>query len=243
VASALYEQISGKVVCVSSTRVAESAKLLENTFRSVNIALANEMALICHHIGVDVWEVVEAAATKPFGFMSHYPGPGIGGHCIPLDPHYLAWKARLSGYDPHLISVASAINSSMPRHVVSLIADALNDQGLCLRNSRVLVLGVAYKPNVGDCRESPAIDILRMLLQKGADVLYSDPYVPHLTVQNQDLCGEAVTSDVLGSVDCSVIVTHHDAFDYEKIVLGSKVVIDSRNAARRFHHLGRVISL
>ena len=162
-AAALYQQVVDKVVPVSSTRVAEAAKLLENTFRSVNIAMANEMALICRHLGVDVWEVIDAAATKPFGFMAHYPGPGIGGHCIPLDPHYLSWKARLSGYEPRFISLASEINGNMPHVIVDMAIDALNEQSRSVRGSRILVLGAAYKPNVSDYRESPALEIMQML--------------------------------------------------------------------------------
>src|SRR5206468_3746376 len=174
-AAEMYRQVVNKVVPVANPRVAEAAKLLENTFRSVNIALANEMSIICRHLDVDVWAVIDAAATKPFGFMAHYPGPGIGGHCIPLDPHYLSWKARLSGYEPRFISLASEINASMPHHVVDLVTEGLNDQDRCVRGSRVLILGVAYKPNVSDARESPAMEILQLLRQRGARLSYCDP--------------------------------------------------------------------
>ncbi|MGC4047003.1 MAG: nucleotide sugar dehydrogenase [Armatimonas sp.] len=175
VATQFYQQFIDNVVSVSNPRIAEASKLLENTFRSVNIGLANEMALICDKLGINVWEVIDAAATKPFGFMAHYPGPGIGGHCIPLDPHYLSWKARLSGYEPKFISLATEINSSMPHHVIDIVNRALNDDTKSVRGSKVLVLGVAYKPNVGDYRESPGLEVIHMLQERGACVSYSDP--------------------------------------------------------------------
>ncbi len=242
-AAELYRQMVSKVVPVSNTRVAEAAKLLENTFRSVNIGLVNEMSLICRHLGVDVWEVIDAAATKPFGFMPHYPGPGIGGHCIPLDPHYLSWKARLSGYEPRFISLASEINGSMPRYVIDLITEGLNDQSLCLRGSRVLLLGVAYKPNVGDIRESPALEILHLLDQRGARVRYSDPYVPTLAAGEHLLANQPLTPELLRESDCVVIVTSHRDFDYEMVVRESRLVVDTRNATRPFAHLGNVRAL
>ena len=236
----LYRQVVGTVIPVAGTRVAEAAKLLENTFRSVNIALVNEMALVCSHLGVDVWEVIDAAATKPFGFMPHYPGPGIGGHCIPLDPHYLSWKARLSGYEPRLIGLASEINNSMPHYVLDLITQGLNDQNRCIRGSRILVLGVAYKPNVGDIRESPALEILRLLDQRGARLSYSDPYAPTLAHENLLMTSQTLAPELLRENDCVVIVTHHRAFDYEMVVRESRLVIDTRNATRPFAHLGTV---
>ncbi|HZT42993.1 MAG TPA: nucleotide sugar dehydrogenase [Chthonomonadaceae bacterium] len=239
----LYRQFIEKVIPVSNTRVAEAAKLLENTFRSVNIALVNEMALVCRHLGVDVWEVIDAAATKPFGFMPHYPGPGIGGHCIPLDPHYLSWKARLSGYEPRLIGLASEINGGMPHHVADLITQGLNDQSKCVRGSRILLLGVAYKPNVGDVRESPALEILRLLDGMGARLSYCDPYVPTLATESLLLNSLPLTPELLRGSDCAVVVTHHRAFDYEMIVRESPLVVDTRNATRRFAHLGAVCFL
>jgi UDP-N-acetyl-D-glucosamine dehydrogenase len=233
-ATLLYEQVVQKVIPVSSTRVAEAAKLLENTFRSVNIALANEMAIVCRHLGVDVWEVIAAAATKPFGFMAHYPGPGIGGHCIPLDPHYLSWKARLSGYEPRFISLASEINGGMPSYVVKMVGEALNDHGRCVRGSRIHLLGVAYKPNIGDYRESPALEILHLLQQRGARLSYSDPYVESLAVGNLLLSNVPLTGEVLNEVDCVLIVTNHSDFDYEQVVREARLVVDTRNATRPY---------
>jgi UDP-N-acetyl-D-glucosamine dehydrogenase len=240
VAAELYLQIVEKVVKVSGTRVAEAAKLLENTFRSVNIAMANEMAVICRHLGVDVWEVIDAAATKPFGFMPHYPGPGIGGHCIPLDPHYLSWKTRLSGYEPRFIGLASEINGGMPHHVVDLLTDALNDQNRCVRNSRILLLGVAYKPNVGDVRESPALEIIQLLQRRGARLNYCDPFVPTLAEGSLLLASQPLTPETLRESDCVLVVTHHRDFDYEMVVREAPLVVDTRNATRAFAHLGNV---
>jgi len=240
VAAELYRQMVGTVVQVDNPRVAEAAKLLENTFRSVNIGLVNEMALVCRHLGVDVWQVIEAAATKPFGFMAHYPGPGIGGHCIPLDPHYLSWKARLSGYEPRFIALASEINGSMPRYVVELVTESLNDQSKAVRGSRVLLLGVAYKPNVGDFRESPALEIIEMLHERGAHVSYCDPYVPGLSIGEHELRNEELTAELLRSADSVVVLTHHRDFDYDLVVRESRQVIDTRNATRPFARPGTV---
>lgn len=228
----LYSSVIRKVVPVANPRVAEAAKLLENTFRSVNIGLANEMAIICRHLGVNVWDVIDAAATKPFGFMAHYPGPGIGGHCIPLDPHYLSWKARLSGYEPRFISLASEINEAMPRYVVDLVTEALNERERCVRNSRIHILGVAYKPNVGDARESPAVAIFRLLEERGANLSYSDPYVPAFAVGASQYEHQPLTPAVLREADCVVVVTHHTDFDYESVVREAKLVVDTRNATR-----------
>ncbi|HLK56017.1 MAG TPA: nucleotide sugar dehydrogenase [Chthonomonadaceae bacterium] len=240
VAAELYRQVVNTVVPVSSTRVAEAAKLLENTFRSVNIAMANEMAIVCRHLGVDVWEVIDAAATKPFGFMPHYPGPGIGGHCIPLDPHYLSWKARLSGYEPRFIGLASEINGSMPHYVIDLIAEGLNDQYKSVKGSQILVLGVAYKPNVSDFRESPALEVLHLLQQRGARLKYCDPYVPSLNVGDMLFSSHELTPELLREVDCVVVVTHHKVFDYEMVARESRLTIDTRNATRAYGHLGNV---
>jgi len=240
VAAELYRQIVKTVVKVSNTRVAEAAKLLENTFRSVNIAMANEMSIVCRHLGIDVWEVIDAAATKPFGFMAHYPGPGIGGHCIPLDPHYLSWKARLSGYEPRFIGLASEINGAMPQHVVDLVSETLNDQSKSVRGSRILVLGVAYKPNVGDFRESPALEILELLEHRGARISYSDPYVPSLALGGKAWKSQELTPEMLRETDCVLVVTHHRDFDFEMVVREAPAVVDTRNATREFAHLGAV---
>lgn len=239
----LYEQIVSKVVRVSSARVAEASKLLENTFRSVNIALMNEMSIICKHLDVDVWEVIDAAATKPFGFLPHYPGPGIGGHCIPLDPHYLSWKARLSGYEPRFIALASEINGAMPHHVVDLVSEALNDSGKAIRGSNVVILGAAYKPNVSDFRESPSMEIMELLIHKGAKLSYCDPYVPEVKVGNDILMAVESNERTFSVADCVVVVTNHRDFDYEMIVRKSPVVVDTRNATRKFADLGKVYFL
>jgi UDP-N-acetyl-D-glucosamine dehydrogenase len=231
-AATFYEQVTREVHRVSNPRVAETAKLLENTFRSVNIALANELALACRAIKVNPWEVIEAAATKPFGFMPFYPGPGTGGHCIPLDPHYLSWKVRLNGFEPRFIALADEINHGMPRHVVSLVMDALNERGACLRGARILVLGVTYKRDVADVRESPALEIIGMLAEKGADVGYADPFVPQLAVGDLKLTASAVTPETLAASDCLVLVTDHRAFDYAGILRSARLVVDVRNALR-----------
>ncbi|HEX8091708.1 MAG TPA: nucleotide sugar dehydrogenase, partial [Blastocatellia bacterium] len=214
VAAALYQTIVERVHKVSSARVAETAKLLENTFRSVNIALVNEMAQLCYHLGIDSWEVIQAAATKPFGFMAFYPGPGIGGHCIPLDPHYLSWKARLHGFEARFISLAEEVNSRMPRHVVQLVQDGLNEQGKPLKGSRVFVLGVAYKRDINDVRESPALGIVDQLLHKGAEVSYHDPFISEMNLDGKgSLSSAELTDEALRSCDCAVIVTDHSKVD------------------------------
>jgi UDP-N-acetyl-D-glucosamine dehydrogenase len=229
-AATLYRQIVARVHEVSSPRVAELAKLYENTFRAVNIALANEMALVCRALGADVWEVIDAAATKPFGFMPFYPGPGIGGHCIPVDPFYLAWKARLDGYDPKLIAVADQINRAMPQHVVELVTAALNDRGKPVKGSRILVLGVAYKKGVGDVRESPALDVVATLLRKGARVDYADPHVPALAVGGHRLAAVPVTAERLREADAVLILTDHREFDYAGVARATTLVVDVRHA-------------
>jgi UDP-N-acetyl-D-glucosamine dehydrogenase len=229
-AAMFYGKVTRQVHRVSSPRVAETAKLLENIFRSVNIALTNELALACRAIGVDPWEVVDAAATKPFGFMAFYPGPGTGGHCIPLDPLYLSWKVRLNGFETRFIALADEINRAMPRHVVSLVADALNDRGRCLRGARLLVLGVTYKRDVNDVRESPALEVIRLLGEKGASVGYADPFVPQLAVGELKLVASAVTQETLSASHCVVILTDHRAFDYEVIAREAPLVVDVRNA-------------
>jgi UDP-N-acetyl-D-glucosamine dehydrogenase len=237
VAALLYAQIVGSVHAVSSARVAEAAKLLENTFRAVNIGMANEMARLCYALGIDTWEVIRAAATKPFGFMAFYPGPGIGGHCIPLDPHYLSWKARQHGFDSRFIGLAEEVNSRMPDHVVTLVADGLNDVRKSLNGSRVLLLGVAYKKDINDVRESPALSIIDRLRAKGADVRYHDPFIPevrfddaHTEAPGEPLQSVALTDDELAGADCVVIVTDHTGIDYARVCQLAALVVDTRNA-------------
>src|SRR5436309_8988278 len=240
VAVYLYSQIVRDVHGVSSARVAEAAKLLENTFRAVNIGMANEMARLCYALGIDPWEVIRAAATKPFGFMPFYPGPGIGGHCIPLDPHYLSWKARQHGFDSRFIGLAEEVNSRMPEHVVTLVADGLNDEQKSLKGSRVLLLGVAYKRDIDDVRESPALSIIDRLRAKGAEVRYHDPFVSELRFDDahtestgEPLSSVELTDDELKAADCSVIVTDHSTVDYAKVCKLSKLIVDTRNALSR----------
>jgi UDP-N-acetyl-D-glucosamine dehydrogenase len=233
-AQALYQAAIANIVPVSSPRVAEMVKLLENTFRAVNIGLVNELALMCDRLGIDVWEVVRAAATKPFGFMPFYPGPGLGGHCIPVDPFYLSWKARQSGFEARFIELAGAVNGAMPHYVVSLVSDALNTVRLPLNGSRVLVAGVAYKKDVDDIRESPALDVLSLLQARGAVLSYSDPHVPALEGRlwhnGTDLEHVDLTAARPEAYDCIVIVTDHSRFDYDGLQRAAKVVVDTRNA-------------
>jgi UDP-N-acetyl-D-glucosamine dehydrogenase len=232
VAARFYRQFIQKVVPVSSPRVAEMVKLLENTFRSVNIGMVNELALMCHKMGIDVWEVIDAAGTKPFGFMSFYPGPGIGGHCIPIDPFYLSWKAKQSGFEPRFIELAGQINSSMPGFVVSCVADALNKERKSLNGSKVLILGVAYKRDVNDLRESPALDVMELLHRKGVQFSYHDPYIPSLSLGKLELRSKPIDRGRLKGYDCVVILTDHRVFDYSKIVAESRLIVDSRNALK-----------
>lgn len=236
-AAHLYSQIVNDVHAVSSARVAEAAKLLENTFRAVNIGMANEMARLCYALNIDTWEVIRAAATKPFGFMPFYPGPGIGGHCIPLDPHYLSWKARQHGFDSRFIGLAEEVNSRMPEHVVQLVSDGLNDERKAMKGSRVLLLGVAYKKDINDVRESPALSIIDRLRAKGADVRYHDPFVSEIRFDDShtDSAGEPLSSvpltdEELKASDCVVIVTDHSQIDYGKVCKLTPLVIDTRNA-------------
>ena len=233
-AAALYRQVTQTVFEASSPRVAETAKLLENTFRSVNIALANELAFACRKIGVDPWEVIEAAATKPFGFMPFYPGPGIGGHCIPVDPLYLSWKVRLTGYEAQFIALADQINRAMPEHVVNLVGEALNDRGQAIRGSAVLVMGVTYKPDVNDIRESPALEIIEMLERKGAVVSYADPFAPQLSIDGSKLTAVDASAGNVAAADCVLILTNHTSFDYSMIASRAKLVVDTRNALRAY---------
>ncbi len=242
-AALAYRQIIPTVHVVSSARVAEMAKLLENTFRAVNIALANEFALICRALGVDVWEVIEAAATKPFGFMPFSPGPGIGGACIPVNPGYLVWKSRRHGFEPRLIGVAEEINRFMPYYAVDVIAEALNARGKPVKGARLLILGVAYKRDVGDVRESPAVTILEELLRRGADVAYSDPHVERVEIGIRAFQSIPLTADALAASDGVVIVTDHSTFDYRLIVEHAPLVVDLRNATRGFGQHPNVVRL
>ena len=230
VASTWYAQALQDVVLVSSTEVAEMAKLLENTFRMINIGMVNEMAIMCDRLGIDVWEVIDAAATKPFGFMKFTPGPGLGGHCIPIDPLYLSWKLRALNYTARFIDLASEINTGMPRHVVSMVQDALNEHGKPLKESDVLVLGAAYKPDVDDLRESPALDVIGLLEQKGTNVLYHDPYIPHLDHEGLEIDSVSDLMAAVGDVDCVVIITNHTSYDYPAILGAAKLIVDTRNA-------------
>jgi UDP-N-acetyl-D-glucosamine dehydrogenase len=230
VAVALYQPAIDTLVPVSTTEAAELVKLLENTFRSVNIGLVNEMAIVCDKLGVDVWEVIEAAATKPFGFMKFLPGPGLGGHCIPVDPHYLAWKMRGLNYKTRFIDLAGELNTEMPLFWVRKVAEALNEQGKAVRGASVLVLGVAYKRDIDDIRESPALDIIRLLEDQGARVSYSDPYVPVLAEEGHEFRSVALDSKTVAAADCVMIVTDHTAVDYRMIKHHAKLVVDTRNA-------------
>jgi UDP-N-acetyl-D-glucosamine dehydrogenase len=230
VASTWYQQALQTVVPVSSAEVAEMAKLLENTFRMINIGMVNEMALMCDRLGVDVWEVIDAAATKPFGFMKFTPGPGLGGHCIPIDPLYLSWKLRALNYTARFIELASEINTSMPRFVISKVQDALNEAGKPLKGSQVLILGVAYKPDIDDLRESPALDVIGLLEKKGAKVSYHDPYIPQLAHDGAERFSVTDLMQAVKEADCVVIVTNHSSYDYPGIVEAAKIVVDTRNA-------------
>lgn len=245
----LYEKIFDVVVPVADTETAELVKVFENTFRMINIALVNELAQVCDRLGIDVWEVIDAAATKPFGFMKFTPGPGLGGHCIPLDPHYLSWKMRALEFKTRMIEVASEINSEMPRYVVQKIGEALNDEVKAIRGSRVLVLGVAYKKNVADLRESPAIDIIRLLQEKGAVVSYYDPHCPiirddgHTPIEGLPLYSVQLDERTLSSSDVVVIVTDHDVVDYDWINRHGRLIVDTRGVMRSMSGGARIMQL
>jgi UDP-N-acetyl-D-glucosamine dehydrogenase len=232
VAAALYATTVDTVVEVSSTRVAEMVKLLENTFRAVNIGMVNELALMCHRMDIDVWEVIDAAKTKPFGFMPFYPGPGLGGHCIPIDPHYLSWKARQHGFECRFIELAGAINSSMPDYVVERVAEALNTIRKPINGSRVHIVGVAYKRDVNDMRESPALDVINLLAKRGAVISYSDPWVPELRTDGQSLKSGDLEKALADTIDCFVICTDHSTFTYDALVKSGVVIVDTRNALK-----------
>jgi UDP-N-acetyl-D-glucosamine dehydrogenase len=243
-ATALYAAVIDTVVPVTTTEAAELVKLLENTFRSVNIGLVNEMAIVCDKLGVDVWEVIDAAATKPFGFMKFTPGPGIGGHCIPLDPHYLAWKMRTLNYKTRFIDLASEINSQMPAYVVAKVAQALNEERKPVNGSRVLVVGVAYKPDIDDIRESPALDVMRLLEADGAEVVFHDPFIATYREDGHSRSGVELTAAELERADAVVIVTNHRVIDYQMLMDHASLVVDSRNAmARTIKTRARVVSL
>jgi UDP-N-acetyl-D-glucosamine dehydrogenase len=230
VGAAFYSKVMDRVVPVSSTHVAEMVKLLENTFRMINIGLANEMALMCNRMGIDVWEVIEAAATKPFGFMPFFPGPGLGGHCIPVDPHYLSWKIKQAGYEPRFIELASHINAQMPFFVVDKVQSALNDQCKPVKGSRIHIVGVAYKKDVSDVRESPAMEIIAALDQRGALVSYTDPFIPELKIHGLTLRSEDLSA--AAQADCTVIVTNHSSLNYAALAESACLIVDTRNALK-----------
>jgi UDP-N-acetyl-D-glucosamine dehydrogenase len=244
VTAALYGAAVDIVVPVSSPTSAEMVKLLENTFRAVNIGLVNEMAVMCDKLGVDVWEVIQAASSKPFGFMPFYPGPGLGGHCIPVDPHYLSWKLKTLNYNARFIELASEINTAMPLYVMGKITDALNDDGKAVRGSRVVVLGVAYKRDVNDVRESPALDVIGLLREKGADVVYHDPLISHIRLEGESsMDSTAYSDDLLETADCVVIVTDHSSYDWQHVVDHSKLVVDTRHVTPPQNGRARVVLL
>lgn len=239
VSSLLYAEIVDNVHSVSSARVAEACKLWENTFRAINIGMANEMAKVCNALNIDSWEVVRAAATKPFGFMPFYPGPGIGGHCIPLDPHYLSWKARQHGFDSQFITLAEQINSGMPKYVCGLVRDALNDEKKSVKGAKILILGVAYKRDIDDMRESPALSVIDLLRSRGAEVVYHDSFVPEVTFDHaytigdgEPLFNQDLTDELISSADCVVICTEHSGVDYKRVCELAGVIVDTRNALK-----------
>ncbi|MDD5645105.1 MAG: nucleotide sugar dehydrogenase [bacterium] len=245
VAILLYKQVIVEIIPVSSIRVAEMVKLLENTYRAVNIGLVNEIAMMCDRMGINVWEVIEGAASKPFGFTPFLPGPGIGGHCLPIDPLYLSWKAKSYNFEARFIELASQINSFMPHHVINKLLEILNVAGKCLKNSRILVMGVAYKKNVGDTRESPALDILEKLFIAGAKLSYCDPYVPKIANEKIKISNSSLTKKLVASSDCVLILTDHDCFDLNLILKHSKLVFDTRNALKVIprQYRGKVVKL
>ncbi|MBM4423102.1 MAG: nucleotide sugar dehydrogenase [Chloroflexi bacterium] len=245
---ALYSTAITQVVKVSGTQAAEMVKLLENTFRAVNIGLVNEMAIMCDKLGISVWEVIEAAKTKPFGFMPFYPGPGLGGHCIPIDPLYLSWRMKSYNYNARFIELADEINMNMPRHVIGKIAEALNDDGKPIKGSRILVLGAAYKKDIDDVRESPALDVIKLLGDRGAVVDYHDPYIPSVSLEHAGGRGHKqsapLTEEAIRAADCVVIVTDHSVFDYAALSREAKLIVDTRNAMGRVNGNGaRVVKL
>jgi UDP-N-acetyl-D-glucosamine dehydrogenase len=244
VAVALYGTAVDQVVPVSSPTTAEMVKLLENTFRSVNIGLVNELALMCDKLGIDAWEVINAASTKPFGFMAFYPGPGLGGHCIPVDPHYLSWKLKTLNYNARFINLASEINTSMPLYVVDKVSDALNDEAKSVRGANIVVLGVAYKPNIDDVRESPALDVIDLLRHKGANVAYHDPHIPQIMLEGGYIMRSTpYDAALLRQADCVVVITHHRAYDWEEVVRESRLIVDTRHVTQAVPHGARIVTL
>ena len=232
----LYETIVEQVVRVSSPETAEMVKLLENTFRAINIGLANEVAIMCEKLGIDVWEVIDAAATKPFGFMKFTPGPGLGGHCIPIDPHYLSWKLKMLDYNARFIELAGEINTSMPLHMVDLVREGLNRKRKAISGSQILVIGVAYKKNVNDVRESPALDVMKLLENDGAELSFYDPYVPFVGLNGNRMMGmETLSKETLNNSDAIVIMTDHDQIDFQFVVENGNLIIDSRNVIKKNH--------
>jgi UDP-N-acetyl-D-glucosamine dehydrogenase len=242
-AAALYQNCVDTIVKVSSPRVAEMVKLLENTFRSVNIGLVNELARMCHSLEVDIWEVIDAAKTKPFGFMPFYPGPGLGGHCIPVDPIYLSWKARQAGFDVRFIELARQINSSMPQFVVDLVISALSDRGKALKNAQILLLGISYKADVNDIRESPALDVWHLLRGRGAKVSYHDPLVSTLNFTGEEQQSLPFTSETLEKVDCVIVLSAHSSFDFDLLNECADCIVDTRNALTGFTQDGKIYKL
>ncbi len=244
ISAALYSAACDRVISVSSTQAAEMVKLLENTFRAVNIGLVNEMAIMCNKLGVNVWEVIEAAASKPFGFMPFYPGPGLGGHCIPIDPLYLSWKLKALNYNARFIELASEINTSMPYYVINRVTDALNDDRKSIRGSQIVVLGVAYKRDIDDVRESPALDIIHLLEEKGATVCYHDPFVESVRLEgNRVAHSQPFTADLLHGADCVVWVTDHSNIDRQFLLDNARLVVDTRNATKGYSGKARVVGL
>ena len=243
VAMALYDTVVEEVVKVSSTQAAEMVKLLENTFRAVNIGLINEIAIMCDKLGIDVWEVIAAAKTKPFGYMPFYPGPGLGGHCIPIDPLYLSWKLKSLNFNARFIELADEINTNMPRYVVRKVAEALNEDSKPVRGSKVLILGVAYKADADDVREAPALDIIQLLMQQGAIVHYHDPYVSSIQFDQVDISSVDHDLSILESVDCVIIVTDHSYYDWTDILNHTNLVVDTRNATVGLNGLARVVKI
>ncbi|MCP4422581.1 MAG: nucleotide sugar dehydrogenase, partial [Chloroflexi bacterium] len=241
-AVALYGVIVEEIVPVSSTAAAEMVKLLENTFRAVNIGLVNEVALMCDKLGLNVWEVVDAAASKPYGFMKFTPGPGVGGHCIPLDPHYLSWKLKTVNYTARFIELAAEVNSHMPDYVVSKTVDALNEERKAINGSHILILGVAYKPNVGDVRESPALDVIHLLQERGAIISYHDPFTLDLTAEGFALQSVELSAAVLQQADCVIVITNHDTYDWDWVAAQALLILDTRNAIKGEGN-GRIVQL
>ncbi len=232
-ASVLYGAITPNVIAVSSAESSEMVKLLENTFRMVNIGLVNEIAIMCRRLGIDVWEVIEAASTKPYGFMPFLPGPGLGGHCIPVDPYYLSWKLRTLNYTARFVELAGEVNASMPEYVVDLVGEGLNADRIAVNGSRILVVGIAYKRDVSDVRESPALDIIKRLLERGAEVSYHDPHIPRLTIGGDLLESRPINAETVGGSDCVLVVTDHQAVDWECIAGHAHLTVDTRNALRK----------